>query len=121
MGCRSGCPVCLANTEKCCLSQKSRTPVRDFFILKKLRRVALLIHILVLWEGYCILQTMTKETLVFFIGIILTLVPFLGNPEDWKQYAVASVGALLILIGYMQSRHTVSNLREYQEMEPKSE
>jgi len=47
---------------------------------------------------------MTKETLVFFIGIILTLVPFLGIPEDWKQYAVASVGALLILIGYMQRR-----------------
>lgn len=47
---------------------------------------------------------MTKETLVFFIGIILTLVPFLGIPEDWKQYAVAGVGALLILIGYMQRR-----------------
>jgi len=47
---------------------------------------------------------MTKETLVFFIGIILTLVPFLGIPENWKQYAVAGAGALLILIGYMLRR-----------------
>jgi heme/copper-type cytochrome/quinol oxidase subunit 4 len=47
---------------------------------------------------------MSKETLVFFIGIILTLVPFLGIPEDWRQYAVAIAGALLILIGYMLRR-----------------
>lgn len=47
---------------------------------------------------------MTKETLVFALGIILTLVPFLGIPETWKQYAVAGTGAFLILIGYMLRR-----------------
>lgn len=47
---------------------------------------------------------MSKETLVFFIGIILTLLPFLGIPEDWKQYAIATCGAFLILIGYMLRR-----------------
>ena len=47
---------------------------------------------------------MSKETLVFLIGVILTLVPFLGIPEDWRQYAVAIAGALLILIGYMLRR-----------------
>jgi hypothetical protein len=47
---------------------------------------------------------MSKETFVFFIGITLTLVPFLGIPEDWKQYAVAILGAFLILIGYMLRR-----------------
>ncbi len=47
---------------------------------------------------------MSKETLVFFIGIILTLVPFLGLPEGWRQYIVAFLGASLILIGYMLRR-----------------
>lgn len=47
---------------------------------------------------------MSKETLVFLIGIVLTLLPFLGIPEDWKQYAIALFGAFLILIGYMLRR-----------------
>lgn len=47
---------------------------------------------------------MSKETFVFFIGVILTLLPFLGIPEDWKNYAVATCGAFLILVGYMLRR-----------------
>jgi hypothetical protein len=47
---------------------------------------------------------MTKETLVFFAGIFLTLVPFLGIPESWRQYTVAGFGILLILIGYALRR-----------------
>jgi len=47
---------------------------------------------------------MTKETLVFFTGILLTLVPFLGIPETWRQYAVAGFGILLILVGYALRR-----------------
>jgi hypothetical protein len=47
---------------------------------------------------------MSKGTLVFLVGIIITLTPFLGIPEIWRQYAIAGLGALLILIGYMQRR-----------------
>ena len=47
---------------------------------------------------------MTKETLVFSLGIVLTLVPFLGIPEIFKHYAVVGVGVFLILIGYMLRR-----------------
>jgi phosphotransferase system glucose/maltose/N-acetylglucosamine-specific IIC component len=47
---------------------------------------------------------MTKETFVFFSGIFLTLVPFLGLPEAWRQYAVAVVGILLIIVGYVLRR-----------------
>ncbi len=47
---------------------------------------------------------MSKETLVFFAGIVLTLVPFLGVPEKWKQYAIVSLGVILILVGYMLRR-----------------
>lgn len=47
---------------------------------------------------------MTKETLVFFTGILLTIVPFLGIPEDWRKYTIAGLGALLILVGYALRR-----------------
>lgn len=47
---------------------------------------------------------MSKETLVFLLGIFLTLVPFLGIPEDWRKIAIATVGAILVLVGYMLRR-----------------
>ncbi len=47
---------------------------------------------------------MTKETLVFFVGIFLTLVPFLGIPEVWRQYLIVGLGAFLILVGYALRR-----------------
>ncbi|MEY3784093.1 MAG: hypothetical protein RLZZ230_415 [Candidatus Parcubacteria bacterium] len=47
---------------------------------------------------------MSKETLVFIFGILLTLVPFLGVPELWRQYAVMGLGIALILIGYALRR-----------------
>lgn len=47
---------------------------------------------------------MSKETLVFIFGILLTLVPFLGVPELWRQYSVVGIGIMLILIGYALRR-----------------
>lgn len=47
---------------------------------------------------------MYKETIVFLIGITLTLLPFLGVPESWKQYSVAGIGIILILVGYLLRR-----------------
>lgn len=43
---------------------------------------------------------MSKETLVFLFGVVLLVIPFLGIPEEWRQYLVAAFGALLIFIGY---------------------
>jgi cell division protein FtsW (lipid II flippase) len=48
---------------------------------------------------------MHKETIVFFLGIILTLLPFLGIPEEWKTYGFASIGVVLIMIGYLLRRN----------------
>jgi len=48
---------------------------------------------------------MSKETLVFISGILLTIVPFLGVPESWRQYAILALGAILILIGYFLRRN----------------
>ncbi len=47
---------------------------------------------------------MTKATAVFFAGILLILVPFMGIPEVWRQYAVVTLGVLLLLIGYALRR-----------------
>ena len=47
---------------------------------------------------------MSKETLVFISGILLTIIPFLGVPELWRQYGVLGIGILLILIGYVLRR-----------------
>lgn len=47
---------------------------------------------------------MSKETVVFLCGIVLAIVPFLGIPEVWRQYAVFGIGVLLILIGYALRR-----------------
>lgn len=47
---------------------------------------------------------MSKGTLIFVIGIFLTVLPFLGIPEAWKQYTIAVAGVFLVIIGYMLRR-----------------
>lgn len=47
---------------------------------------------------------MTKETLVFLFGIILTILPFLGIPLLWRQYGILGIGIVLIIIGYALRR-----------------
>lgn len=47
---------------------------------------------------------MSKETLVFILGILLTIVPFLGIPLEWRQYSVLGIGITLVLIGYALRR-----------------
>lgn len=47
---------------------------------------------------------MSKETIVFISGILLTIVPFLGVPVVWRQYAIFAIGVLLVLIGYVLRR-----------------
>jgi len=47
---------------------------------------------------------MTKGTFVFFIGILLIILPYLGIPMDWKEYFYIGIGALLLVIGYKLRR-----------------
>lgn len=47
---------------------------------------------------------MSKETIVFLLGIFLTIIPFLGVPLEWRQYATLGVGILLIFVGYALRR-----------------
>ena len=43
---------------------------------------------------------MSKESLVFTIGILLLIIPHLGLPDTWKSYFFIGGGALLVLVGY---------------------
>ncbi len=47
---------------------------------------------------------MSKETIVFFSGLLLTIIPFLGIPEIWRSYAIVGLGVILIIIGYFLRR-----------------
>jgi hypothetical protein len=52
---------------------------------------------------------MSKETLVLISGILLTIVPFLGVPETWRQYTILGFGVVLILVGYFLRRKVYLN------------
>ena len=52
---------------------------------------------------------MSKETFVFISGILLSIIPFLGVPESWRQYSVLGIGILLILVGYFLRRNLYLN------------
>lgn len=47
---------------------------------------------------------MSKETLVFISGLLLTIVPFLGIPHSWRQYSIFGIGIILIVVGYALRR-----------------
>jgi len=59
------------------------------------------------------IHSMSKETLVFICGILLTIIPFLGIPEDWRRYSILGVGILLIIIGYALRRAIYYNRMDH--------
>lgn len=48
---------------------------------------------------------MSKESIVFTLGLLLLFVPYLGIPESWKSYFFLVAGVLLVLIGYRLRRN----------------
>ena len=47
---------------------------------------------------------MSRESLVFLLGVVVFLLPIVGVPPLWKEYALSVVGALLIVIGFSLRR-----------------
>ncbi|MEK7639448.1 MAG: hypothetical protein AAB388_04780 [Patescibacteria group bacterium] len=47
---------------------------------------------------------MSRETTVFLLGMLLTIVPFLGIPLLWRQYLIVGIGIVLVLVGYALRR-----------------
>jgi hypothetical protein len=47
---------------------------------------------------------MTKGTAIFFLGVLLLIVPSLGIPLWWKQVAYIIMGIILLGVGYSLRR-----------------
>jgi membrane protein implicated in regulation of membrane protease activity len=47
---------------------------------------------------------MKRETIVFFFGIVIVLLPFLGIPSMWKRVVFVMIGLALMLFGYQLRR-----------------
>lgn len=43
---------------------------------------------------------MSRESIVFFLGIIIFILPHIGVPETWKVYGYALSGLVLMVVGY---------------------
>lgn len=48
---------------------------------------------------------MSKGTFLFFLGILLIVLPYLGLPSVWKNYLYVGLGVLLLLVGYAIRRN----------------
>lgn len=47
---------------------------------------------------------MSRESIVFIIGLLLLVVPSLGIPDSWKFYFCIAVGVVLVIVGYSLRR-----------------
>lgn len=64
---------------------------------------------------------MSKESIVFLVGILIIIVPHLGVPEVWKLYFFTAVGVVLMLIGYILRRAAYLRSIEHQEGERRAD
>lgn len=46
----------------------------------------------------------SKESLIFFIGLVVFLTPFLGIPNAWKEIVFSVAGLLIMLLAYILRR-----------------
>jgi len=47
---------------------------------------------------------MSRESIVFLLGMVTFLMPHLGVPETWKFYFYSVVGVIFMLCGYALRR-----------------
>jgi len=47
---------------------------------------------------------MSQESLVFVMGALVVLTPFLGVPNTWKEWILTILGALIIVFSYRMRR-----------------
>ena len=64
---------------------------------------------------------MSRESLVFLIGIALVLVPSLGVPSQWKTIFFYAAGVILIVVGYSLRRAAYLRSIEHENGERKTD
>ena len=47
---------------------------------------------------------MSRESIVFTLGILLLVIPHLGIPDAWKLYFYVASGVVLVFVGYKLRR-----------------
>ncbi len=48
--------------------------------------------------------TVSRESLVFLLGVIIFVIPLIGVPPLWKEYALIAIGVLLVALGFSLRR-----------------
>lgn len=64
-----------------------------------------------------ILHRMSRESIVFILGVLVIVFPHLGIPQEWKSYFFVGAGILLMIIGYSLRRAAYLRSIEHQEGE----
>lgn len=64
---------------------------------------------------------MSRESIVFVLGILLLIVPYLGVPTEWKHYFYLGAGILLMIIGYSLRRSAYLRSIEHQSGERRAD
>jgi hypothetical protein len=64
---------------------------------------------------------MSRESVIFVIGILVIIVPHLGIPADWKLYCLTGMGVLLMIIGYSLRRAAYLRSIEHKEGERRAD
>jgi hypothetical protein len=47
---------------------------------------------------------MSRESLVFILGVLIFVTPFLGLPSEWKSYVFIACGVMLMILGFLLRR-----------------
>ncbi len=58
-------------------------------------------------------ESMSKETTVCILGMVVFFIPFAGLPREYKEWALIVSGVLLMMVGYSLRR--ISFLRSIED------
>ena len=64
---------------------------------------------------------MSRESIIFVVGVLVILLPHLGVPDNWKAYIFTGLGVLLMILGYSLRRTAYLRSLEHKEGERRAD